>query len=124
MKELKEGGTIAEEKHTFDASKQYGAYAEIVLDKSRIDYSAIIHIIGFEKWCDEAIDLAKKWLQPQIDKFIPIEYRDDIKWIIKPPAEGAEILVWGSNGSVGWKYTPENMRKKALKFDKLVKAKS
>lgn len=102
MKELPEGGIIEEKKFMFDETKQYGQFAEIVLSDSIVYYSAIFHIVGFKEWCDEAIDLAKKWLQREVDKYIPPAY--EVKWIIKQPTDGDPLF---RNGTVGWKYTPK-----------------
>lgn len=89
----------------FDETKQYGMYAEIVLSGYPVHGpSAYYHIIGFEKWCEEAVDLAKRWLNKHINDFIPKEKRDQVEWIIKPPVEGPDLYI--QNGTVGWKYTP------------------
>ena len=124
MKKLKEGDIEEVDKFIFDKDAQYGLYAEIVLGDSIVSRGAIFHIVGFDEWCDEAIELAKKWLQREFDKFVPSEYQIWGSWIIKPPSESGEDFYCCPNGTVGWKYTPEKMRSKTLDCDRLVKAKS
>lgn len=93
----------------FDETAFYGRYAEIVINAypvDTVDSGALYHIVGFDKWCDEVVALAKKWLQRDIDKYIPLKYHKRIQWIVRQPGVGPvdPLLV---NGSVGWKYTPE-----------------
>lgn len=120
MKPLKEGQVEEESTFVFDKTKQYGLYAEIVLSDSIVYYGAAYYIVGFKEWGDEAIELAKKWLQKDMDKCVPAEYQVWVDWITKQPTNGDPL---GKNGTFGWKYTPENMRRKTLKCDKLAKAK-
>ena len=101
-------------KFVFDETKQYGAYAEIILgtfdSHSSPDCSALFHIIGFKEWCDEAAEFAKKWLKCYMKKVIPDKYQDCVEWIVKPP-QPAQYLY--HNGTVGWKYTPLKVKAKS-----------
>lgn len=94
----------------FDKTLQYGVFVEIVFGEYPIHHDAIYHIVGFNIWCEEAVELAKKWLQPLIDKHIPLEYQDRIEWIIKPPLTNNDPYC--ACGTVGWKYTPKDFKPK------------
>ena len=98
--------------NNFDPAKQYGLFAEIVLDDNVAQGGARYHIVGFDKWCPEAVALAKKWLQKHLNIWIPIEYRSQVKWIIKEPVDGPDPYT--RNGTVSWKYTPEKKPEKVL----------
>ena len=89
----------------FDKNLQYGMYAEIIISEYPIHWGANFQIVGFDQWCDEAVETAKKWLQRTIDEFIPAEYQNQIEWIIKPPVDNDDPYT--NNGTVGWKYTPK-----------------
>lgn len=104
--ELEEGGIVKANKFIFDKTKQYGMYAEIVLGNT-CDPSAYYHIVGFKEWCNEAVEIAKKWLRKHRDTAIPVEYRDCVEWIVKAPIPES-FSYYHLNGTVGWKYTPGN----------------
>lgn len=92
---------------------------------------------------DETYEIAKEQLMPQMEKFIPKEYRHLVAWIrhhieessIKVKDDNYEMLGLTKSEigtrvdipeswTIAWKYTPEDMRRKTLDCDILVKAKS
>ena len=108
----------------FDKANQYGNYIR------QTDGS------------NESFKLSKTQLMKRVRKFIPKEFRHLVVWI-KHHWEAYTIKVKDDNyemfgltkdkigtrftvpehWTLGWKYTPESMRRKTLDCDKLVKAK-
>ena len=119
------GDIVNKEDFVFDKASQYGDW----------------HTMN--EGSDETYEIAKEQLMPQMEKFIPKEYRHLVVWIrhhfeessIKVKDDNYEMLGLTKSEigtrmdipeswTIAWKYTPEDMHRKTLDCDKLVKAKS
>ena len=94
----------------FDETEQYSMFAEIVFG-DKLYYTgflhpcAQLHFVGYDKWSDEMVVEVKKFLQQDIDRYIPKESQGQIKWVLHPPSPmGSEDFML--NGTVAWKTIP------------------